>query len=111
MTALNSVPWVELAVLAPGQSHYWFFDHPSDVHGWVFQATAHPEPVEEEHHLPTSRVEVTELFVLANAGEIRGSKRWDRVNITVTNCAEGWVPYSLWVVSVPPRKISYRGGR
>ena len=107
MPELNSFPWVELAVLAPGQSHYWFFDQTRDVHGWVFQATAYPEPPDagEDNELVASRVEVTELFVLRKGGEIQGGKRRSQVNITVTNCGDRWAPYSLWVVSIPPRKM------
>ncbi len=105
MGDLNSFRWVELAVLGPGRSHYWFFDPSWDAHGWVFQATAYPEPPDlgEQNPLPASRLEVTELFVVRKDGEIQEEKRQSRVNITVTNCGEGWAPYSLWVVSIPPR--------
>ncbi len=97
MPELNSFPWVELGVLAPGQSHYWVFDQSRDLHGWVFQATAYPEAPDpgEKHPWPASRVEVTELFIL----------RRSQINITVTNCDDRWAAYSLWVVSIPPRKM------
>jgi hypothetical protein len=110
---LNSSRWIELAVLAPGQSHYWSFDPSWDAHEWVFQATAHPEPPDDGlgGTLAPSRVEVTELFVL-RAGDAEGErKRVSRVNITVTNCGELWAAYSLWVVAVPPRKIRRQARR
>jgi hypothetical protein len=105
MAEIKSFPWVELAVLAPGQSHFWFFEQSHDVHGWVFQATAYPEAPGsgEENTLSSSRVEVTELFILRQGGEIQGSKHRSQINITVTNCGDRWAPYSLWVVSTPPR--------
>jgi hypothetical protein len=84
MANLSSSSWIELAVLQPGQSHYWFFDHPHDLHGWVFQATAHPECAHDESAAET-RVEVSELFVLCNVAAIQGGKRSSQVNITVTN--------------------------
>jgi hypothetical protein len=106
MADLNAFPWVELAVLAPGQSHYWFFDPSWDAHEWVFQATAHPEPPDDgEDPLAPNRVEVTELFVVRKGDPVGKGKRLSRVNITATNCGERWASYSLWVVSVPPRKI------
>jgi hypothetical protein len=107
MPELNSFPWVELAVLAPGQSHYWFFDQTRDLHGWVFQATAYPEPPDAggDNELVATRVEVSELFVLRKRGENQGGKRGSQINITVTNCGDRWAPYSLWVVSIPPRKM------
>lgn len=102
MRELNSFPWVELAALAPGQSHYWFFDQPRDLRGWVFQATAYPEAPDggKEHLWAASRVEVTELFILGR-----------QINITVTNCDDRWAAYSLWVVSIPPRKRSRHANR
>jgi hypothetical protein len=104
MAEMNSFPWVELAALAPGQSHYWFFDPSWAARGWVFQATAYPEPPNPdiEPGLQPSRVEVTELFIQhknASAGEKACA---GRINITVTNCGARWAAYSLWVVSVPP---------
>jgi hypothetical protein len=105
----NSSRWVELAVLAPGQSHYWFFDPSWDAYGWVFQATAYPEP--EGSGAPSaaevSRVEVTELYVVRREAAHEG-KCGSRVNITVTNCGDGWAPYSLWVAAASPRKIRVR---
>lgn len=103
MAELNSFSWVELGVLAPGQSHYWFFDQPRDLHGWVFQATAYPEPPDpgEEQTWAASRVEVTELFILGRS----------QINITVTNCDDRWAAYSLWVVSVPPRNMQRQAHR
>jgi len=101
MAELNSFPWVELAALAPGQSHYWFFDPSWVAHGWVFQATAYPEPPDAgagNRNAP-SRVEVTELFIQrVQEGGCRS-----RINITVTNCGDRWAAYSLWVVSWPAR--------
>jgi len=102
MANLSSSSWIELAVLPPGQSHYWFFDHPRDLHGWVFQATAHPECVDDESAAETS-VEVSELFVLCKVAESQDCKRSSQVNITVTNYSGRWAPYSLWVVAVPVR--------
>lgn len=98
MPELNSFPWVELGVLAPGQSHYWFFEQTRDLHGLVFQATAYPEAPDPggERTWAASRVEVTELFILYHS----------QINITVTNCDDRWAAYSLWVVSIPPRKMS-----
>jgi hypothetical protein len=101
MPNLSSFPWIELAVLAPGQSHYWFFDQPSDLHGWVFQATAHPERGENESGVAETRVEVSELFVLCKLAETQAARRSSQVNITVTNYSSNWAPYSLWVVAVP----------
>lgn len=108
MAELNSFQWVELAVLAPGQSHYWFFDQARDLHGWVFQATAYPEPAQahEENALAARRIEVTELFILRTDGENQGTARSIQINITVTNCGDRWTPYSLWVVSIPPQALS-----
>jgi hypothetical protein len=104
MANLSSFPWIELAVLPPGQSHYWFFDQPDDLRGWVFQATAHPECGEEESPAAEIRVEVSELFVLCKLTETQGGKRTSQVNLTVTNYSGRWAPYSLWVVAVPPRE-------
>jgi hypothetical protein len=103
MPELNSFPWVELGVLAPGQSHYWFFDQPRELRGWVFQATAYPEAPDggEEHTWAASRVEVTELFIMGPS----------QINITVTNCDDRWAGYSLWVVSVPPRNMRHHSRR
>ena len=108
--ALNSSAWVELATLAPGQSHYWFFDPSWDAYGWVFQATAYPEMPDagEESALPPTRVEVTELFVLRLSKEGRDGKCLSRINITATNCGDRWAAYSLWVASIPPRKVTTR---
>lgn len=108
MAELNSFRWVELAVLAPGQSHYWFFNQPQDIHGWVFQATAYPEEpgLGEENTLSSSRVEVTELFILPMRGKSQGGKPRNQINITVTNCGDRWAPYSLWVASTPPPDFS-----
>src|SRR5690242_7543420 len=103
MRELYSARWVELGAMAPGQSHYWFFDPSWVAHGWVFQATAYPQPPDpgDEAELPPSRVEVTELFIQRKSvqeGECRS-----RINITVTNCGDRWAAYSLWVFSLPSR--------
>jgi hypothetical protein len=95
----GSLPWIDLAVLAGGHSHYWFFEPSCDVNGWVFQATAHPEQLAGEE----ARLEVTELFIVRN-GDMASGSGYDRINITVTNCASGWAPYSLWVASVSPSR-------
>ncbi len=112
-TALTSTEWVKLAVLAPGHSHYWFFDPPWDAYGWVFQATAYPEPLDAgEPTAPTpSRIEVTELFVAQ--ASCRGAERKcaSRVNVTVTNCGEDWASYSLWVASIPPGRTAHQARR
>lgn len=107
MAEVNASPWVDLAVLAPGQSHYWFFDPPSNVHGWVFQATAYPESGDdgETRVLPPSRVEVTELFIVCKSKGTQKETCDSQVSITVTNCGDRWAPYSLWVASIPNRKI------
>jgi len=98
------LPWVELAVLPPGQSHYWFFDHPQDLHGWVFQATAHPEGLAEESgEAGETRVEVSELFVLSKGPQSQDSRQRSQVNVTVTNYGSRWASYSLWTVAVPPK--------
>jgi hypothetical protein len=101
MANLSSNPWIELAVLAPGQSHYWCFEQPRDLHGWVFQATAHPEVADDEFAPAENRVEVSELFVLGKRAAILTAKRSSQVNITVTNYSGHWAPYSLWVVAIP----------
>ena len=101
MAKLESSPWIKWAVLPPGQSHYWFFDHPRDLHGWVFQATAHPECADDESVAAETRVEVSELFVLCKRGEPQGGKHHSQVNVTVTNYSGRWAPYSLWVAAVP----------
>lgn len=103
MANLSSSPWIELAVLPPGQSHYWFFDQPRDLHGWVFQATAHPECLDAESVAEETRVEVSELFVLCKVSEVQGRKCSSQVNLTVTNYGGRWAAYSLWVVAVPGR--------
>lgn len=105
MMEFNSFPWVELAAMAPGQSHYWFFDPAWVAHGWVFQATAYPEPPdpEAEAGLAPSRVEVTELFIQCQSGGTQDGGCRSRINITVTNCGERWAAYSLWVAALPPR--------
>jgi hypothetical protein len=101
MRELNSLPWVELAAMAPGQSHYWFFDPSWAAHGWVFQATAHPEPPDPaETGSKPSRVEVTELFIQRKS--LEDGECGDRINITVTNCGDRWASYSLWVAGVAP---------
>jgi hypothetical protein len=107
MAEINSFRWIELGALAPGQSHYWFFDPSWDAHGWVFQATAYPEPPDssEEQTLRASRVEVTELFIVGKSDAVQKGRRHSQINITVTNCGDRWAPYSLWVVSIPPRKM------
>jgi hypothetical protein len=105
MAELNSFPWIELAALAPGQSHYWSFDPSWVAHGWVFQATAYPEPPDArpEPGSSPSRVEVTEVFVQRPTGGFQAAEDCrSRINITVTNCGDRWAAYSLWVVSLPP---------
>ncbi len=106
---LKSSRWIELAVLAPGQSHYWFFDPSWDAYGWVFQATAYPESAGESTQTAreASRVEVTELYVVRKQ-DVREGHRRSRVNITVTNCGDRWAAYSLWVASMPPAKMRVR---
>jgi hypothetical protein len=106
---LKSSRWVELAALAPGQSHYWFFDPSWDAYGWVFQATAYPEPPTDcaDAGLQASRVEVTELYVVRQVDAQQWQRR-SQVNITVTNCGDQWAPYSLWVASLPPPKMRLR---
>src|SRR5260370_2867404 len=105
MAEINSFRWIELGALAPGQSHYWFLDPSWDAHGWVFEATAYPEPPDssEEQTLRASRVEVTELFILRKSDAVQKGRRHSQINITVTNCGDGWAAYSLWVASVPTR--------
>ncbi len=114
---LNSSRWVELGVLAPGQSHFWFFDRPGASYGSVFQATAYPEFPDhdgEQTARAPGRVEVTELFVLRLPARSGGKPR-SRVNITVTNCGDAWAAYSLWVAALPapsmPATASGRKGR
>jgi hypothetical protein len=104
MANLTSSLWIDLAVLPPGQSHYWFFDHLRDLHGWVFQATAHPECADVEPPAAEIRVEVSELFVLCKVNETQDSKHSSQINITVTNYSGRWAPYSLWVVAVPAQE-------
>jgi hypothetical protein len=106
MSNLSSLPWIELAVLPPGQSHYWFFDYPLDLHGWVFHATAHPERGSEElGGAIENRVEVSELFVLSKGHESRDGRRSSQINVTVTNYSGAWASYSLWGVAVPPKGV------
>jgi hypothetical protein len=106
---LNSSRWVELAVLAPGQSHYWFFDPSWEAYGWVFQATAYPESAGDSAQPgpEAGRVEVTELYIV-HQEEVGEGRSRSRVNITVTNCGDRWAPYSLWVASIPPAKMHVR---
>lgn len=87
--------------MPPGQSHYWFFDDPRDLHGWVFQATAHPECADDESIAAETRVEVSELFVLCQRREVQGTTYRFQLNVTVTNYSGSWAPYSLWVVTMP----------
>ncbi len=103
MASLSSFQLIELAVLPPGQSHYWFFDPPGDLHGCVLHATAHPEPADDADLHAQTRVEVSELFVVRNNAGIDGNKRGAEVNITVTNYTDRWAPYSLWLVCIRPR--------
>ena len=97
--ALNSSRWIELAVLPPGQSHYWFFEPSWNVDGWVFQATAHPEACEPGQDI---QVEVTELFIHRAGGGSSDKHSRTRINITVTNCVDTWASYSLWVAAIAP---------
>jgi hypothetical protein len=103
IAALNSLPWVELAVLPPGQSHYWLFDPLWDAYGWVFQATAFPEPwpLGENVAEPNRRVEVTELFIFQKSSCNQGCA--SQIDITVTNTGDIWAPYTLWAAGIPPR--------
>jgi hypothetical protein len=106
MGELNSFRWVNLAVLAPGRSHYWSFDPLWDSHGRVFQATAYPEPCRTGANdtIQAGRVEVTELFIIHKEREVETSRRESRVNITVTNTGDSWARYTLWVASIRPRR-------
>jgi hypothetical protein len=104
MANLGSLPWIEFAVLPPGQSHYWFFEFAQDLYGWVFQSTAHPEcAAEETAGTEETRVEVSELFVLSKGSAGQESRQRSQVNVTVTNYSGRWAPYSLWTVAVPPK--------
>jgi hypothetical protein len=113
MAEIISRPWVELAILPPGQSHYWFFDQPHDLRGWVFQAAAYPEQTDDDCDGPltASRVEVSELFIGRQGGPIESREHRAQVNITVTNCGDRWAGYSLWVVSTPSRSGRRRARR
>jgi hypothetical protein len=103
MGGLYSHAWVELAVLAPGRSHQWAFDPQWDAHGWVFQATAHPEPCPDGDMQAGQgrRVEVTELFVIQRGDKAPAGWGASQINITVTNSGDLWTSYTLWVAGIP----------
>ncbi len=73
---LNSLRWVELGVMAPGRSHYWFFDQWSHAEGSVFHATAYPEffSLERGEDMAARRVAVTELFIIRENSGLRDQR-------------------------------------
>jgi hypothetical protein len=115
--ALFSSRWVELAILAPGLSHYWSFRPPLVGEGWVFQAAAYPEMAYSSKVASydvakhAARLDVTELFIDLPASHGSGAISPIQVNITVTNSGSMWACYSLWVVPIPARLKSAKAAK